>query len=316
MSSGHVINLFKRYQGNPILTAAQWPYSANTVFNAGATLLDDGETLLLVRVEDRRGISHLTAVRSHDGMTGWRIDPTPTLIPNENPGSDELYGIEDPRIVYLPEMARYSVLFTAYSESGPHVKLALTKDFVHFERIGSVLPPEDKDASLFPRRIGGMWYMIHRPVSASAGSADMWISCSPDLIHWGRHEVMLPARRGAWWDANKIGLSPPPVETPEGWLVFYHGVRVTPAGCIYRLGVALFDLDDPCRLISRGSEWIFGPEEEYEQVGDVSDVVFPCGSTVGEDGDRLRIYYGAADSSVALATGSIREILDWLRDQV
>ena len=108
----------------------------------------------------------------------------------------------------------------------------------------------------------------------------------------------------------------PPVETVEGWLVFYHGVRTTPAGCIYRLGVALFDLEDPCKLIARGNEWIFGPEQEYEQVGDVSGVVFPCGTTLCEDGDTLRVYYGAADSSVALATASIREILDWLKSQV
>lgn len=308
--------LLKRYEGNPILTADMWPYPANTVFNCGATRLENGDTLLLVRVEDRRGISHLTAARSRDGLSNWQIDEEPTLAPDESPGSDEVWGIEDPRIVYLEELNKYAICYTGYSHSGPHVKLALTRDFKEFERLGSVMPPEDKDATLLPRRIHGRWVMIHRPVSAFTGSADMWLSYSPDLIHWGCHQVMLEARRGAWWDANRIGLSPPAIETPEGWLVLYHGVRNTPSGSLYRLGAALFDLDDPARLVRRGNEWIFGPEKEYERVGDVGYVVFPCGYTIEEDGDTLRLYYGGADTSVALATGSIREILDWLSTQV
>jgi predicted GH43/DUF377 family glycosyl hydrolase len=316
MKNGYTVDLFYRYEGNPILTPAMWPYACNTVFNCGATRLPNGETLLLVRVEDRRGISHLTIARSDNGITNWRIDPQPTLLPDEGPNSDEIFGIEDPRIVYLPELGKYSITYTGYSESGPHVKLALTEDFREFEKLGCVQPPEDKDAALYPRRFDGRWVMIHRPVSLIGGRADMWLSFSPDLIHWGGHQIILHARRGAWWDAERIGLSPPPIETPEGWLILYHGVRKTPSGCIYRLGAALFDANDPTRLIRRGNEWIFGPEEEYEQVGDVADVVFPCGYTLEDDGDTIRLYYGAADSTVALAMGSIKEILRWLKTQV
>jgi len=126
---------------------------------------------------------------------------------------------------------------------------------------------------------------------------------------------MLEARKGAWWDANKIGLSSPPIETPQGWLVIYHGVKQTPAGCLYRLGLALFDLNTPERCLKRGNEWIFGPEELYEQHGDVGYVVFPCGYTLAPDGDTLNLYYGAADSSIALATGSVRAMLKWLEQQ-
>jgi predicted GH43/DUF377 family glycosyl hydrolase len=140
----------------------------------------------------------------------------------------------------------------------------------------------------------------------------MWVSYSDDLRHWGSHKVLLEAREGAWWDARKIGLSPPPIETPQGWLVIYHGVRMTGAGCLYRLGLALFDLETPERCIKRADEWVFGPEESYEIHGDVGYVVFPCGTTVDPDGDTLRVYYGGADSCVALATASIREILAWL----
>ena len=140
----------------------------------------------------------------------------------------------------------------------------------------------------------------------------MWISYSPDLRYWGRHRPMLEARRGAWWDANKIGLSPPPIETSTGWLVLYHGVRHTPSGCLYRLGLALFDLQNPEKCLMRGDSWIFGPEAKYEVQGDVDDVVFPCGYTMDADGDTLNIYYGAADCAIALARASVRSLLVWL----
>jgi predicted GH43/DUF377 family glycosyl hydrolase len=140
----------------------------------------------------------------------------------------------------------------------------------------------------------------------------MWMSFSPDLRHWGSHRLMLEARRGAWWDANKIGLSPPPIETPHGWLVIYHGVRQNAAGRLDRLGLALFDLQTPEHCLKRGQGWVFGPEVPYEQRGDVDNVVFPCGYTLAPDGDTLHLYYGAADTSIALATASVRAMLDWL----
>ena len=302
--------LFQRHRRNPILTAADWPYPIHTVFNPAATLLPDGTTLLLCRVEDSRGHSHLCAARSANGVDGWQIDPQPTMPADPENYPEELWGIEDPRITYVPELSQYAIVYTAYTRDGPGVALALTRDFQKFERYGLIMPPEDKDAALLPHRIGGNWALIHRPVSAPR--AHMWISYSPDLRHWGSHKLILEARRGAWWDANKIGLSPPPIETPQGWLVIYHGVRMTAAGCIYRLGLALFDSDQPEHLLKRGDEWVFGPEEPYEQRGDVGNVVFPCGYTIAEDGDTIRIYYGAADTSIGLATGSIKAMLAWL----
>ena len=306
------LTLFRRHKGNPILTAADWPYPANSVFNPGATLLPDGTTLLLCRVEDRRGQSHLCAARSANGVDNWQIDREATLLPDPKHVPEELWGIEDPRITYVRELKKYAIVYTAYSRAGPGVALALTEDFHRFERYGMIMSPEDKDAALLPHRVGGYWALIHRPVSYFG--AHMWISYSPDLRHWGSHRLMLEARRGGWWDANKIGLSPPPIETPQGWLVIYHGVRHTASGSIYRLGLALFDLDSPERCLMRGEEWVFGPEEAYEQRGDVDNVVFPCGTTVAPDGDTLHMYYGAADSSIALATGSIRAILHQLEE--
>ncbi len=301
--------LFIRHPGNPILSRKHWPYPVNSVFNAGAVRLENGETLLLCRVEERTGFSHLCVARSANGIDGWRIDAQPTLKANPN-HPEEIWGIEDPRITYVPELKQYAIAYTSFSRGGPGVSLALTKDFKTFERCGVIMQPEDKDAALLPRKIGGSWALIHRPVTALG--AHMWISYSPDLRHWGDHKIMLEARRGGWWDANKIGLCSPPIETEKGWLVIYHGVRQTAAGCIYRLGLALFELEKPENCLQRGDSWIFGPEAPYERAGDVSDVVFPCGQTIGADGDTIFLYYGAADECMALATGSTRACLSWL----
>jgi len=307
--------LFDRYDDNPILIPKMWPYKVNSVFNAGAIQFDN-KVLLLVRVEDMRGFSHLSKAESENGITNWTIDSQPTLFPETDKHPEEYYGIEDPRITKLREQFGYSVgyavVYTSFSKSGPLVSLAMTDDFVSFNKIGIIMPPEDKDASLFPRRFQGRWALLHRPTpSNSAIGAHIWISFSPDLIHWGDSTVVLRARQGSWWDANKIGLGPPPIETPDGWLIIYHGVKQTSAGSIYRLGLALLDLDDPRKIVKRHDEWVFGPHEDYERIGDVSDVTFPCGVVVIDD--KLLMYYGAADTTIAVATASLKDILSCIK---
>jgi beta-1,2-mannobiose phosphorylase / 1,2-beta-oligomannan phosphorylase len=305
-------DIFQRYKKNPLLTADDWPYSVNSVFNAGAVKAN-GDHLLLVRVEDRRGFSHLCAARSKDGFNKWIIDPEPTLAPSPITNPEEVWGIEDPRLTWMQDLKLWAVVYTAYSRGGPLVSIATTEDFKKFTRLGPVMPPEDKDAALFPVKFKGRYAMLHRPVSTFPGTgAHIWISFSPDLKHWGDHKVLLPAKKGGWWDANKIGLSPPPLQTSDGWLILYHGVRTTVNGSIYRLGVALLDLEDPTRVLRRSDQWIFGPQERYEREGDVDDVVFPCGWI--EQGDEIRLYYGVADSSVALATGKLSDLMEFVRN--
>ncbi len=302
--------LFHRHAGNPILTAADWPYPIHSVFNAGATRLRDGSTLLLCRVEDHRGFSHLCAARSKNGRDGWVIDKEPTFPADPERHPEELWGVEDPRITFVADLGKYVIAYTAFGKAGPGVALATTEDFRTFQRLGLVMQADDKDAALLPRRIDGNFALIHRPMTDTG--AHVWLSLSPDLSNWGSHKLILQARRGGWWDANKVGLSPPLIETSRGWLMLYHGVRQTAGGCLYRIGVALFDLENPDRLLARGDSWIFGAEAEYERFGDVGNVVFPCGYTLDGDGDGLNLYYGAADSRMALATGSVRQILEWL----
>ncbi|MEO0292734.1 MAG: glycosidase [candidate division WOR-3 bacterium] len=301
-------DLFKRYAGNPILTANEWPYSVNSVFNPGATIFN-GETYLLVRAEDHRGFSHLTLAKSKDGVTNWHIDNEPTLDYYKG-HPEEKWGLEDPRIVWLEDLEKYAIVYVSFSSVGPKVSLALTKDFQVFEKFGALLPPEDKDASLFPRKFDNRFVLIHRPIVR--GEAHIWMSFSPDLIHWGDHRVLLE-RRGGLWDSVRVGLGPQPIETPDGWLIIYHGVRTTAAGAIYRVGLALLDLDEPWKVLRRSEEWVFGPKESYEFIGDVPGVVFPTGAVINGDKDELRLYYGAADSSVCVAFASLKEILRYLK---
>jgi predicted GH43/DUF377 family glycosyl hydrolase len=301
--------LFRRFPGNPIITAAHFPRMVNAVFNPGATVLGD-KTLLLLRVEHRTGLSSLAVAISGDGLTGWEIDRARGLDADPQ-RFEEHWGVEDPRITCAD--GRYLVVYTGYSTAGPLVCMAETTDFSSWERRGVLQPPEDKDAALFPELFGGRWALVHRPAPAmSSLGAHIWVSFSPDLRHWGDSRVLLPARRGGWWDANKIGLGPPPLLTKDGWLVCYHGVRTTASGSLYRLGLALLDRDDPAKVLARGNEWVFGPREPYECYGDVGGVVFPCGWVLRDDGDTLHLYYGGADSVVCVAEASLSKLLDYL----
>jgi len=299
--------LFDRFHGNPILTPENWPYPTNAVMNPAAIKLNN-ETLLLVRVEDMRGFSHLTVARSADGFTNWQIDTQPTLEA-EYSSREEKWGLEDPRIVWLEEQKQFAITYTSFSEGGPIVSLAITKNFRTFARLGGLLPPEDKDACLMPRRFKGRFALIHRPIVR--GEAHMWISFSPDLKHWGDHRLLIRTRN-AYWDTHRVGLACQPIETSQGWLLFYHGVRITTAGAIYRLGLALLDLEEPWRVLRRSDEWVLGPRESYERIGDVGGVIFPTGATVTKETNQLNLYYGAADCAVAVATAKLSECLDYI----
>ncbi|MDX6481157.1 MAG: beta,4-mannooligosaccharide/beta,4-mannosyl-N-acetylglucosamine phosphorylase [Gaiellaceae bacterium] len=307
-----VRELFSRHPANPILTAEDWPYPVNAVFNPAAATVD-GETILLARVEDRRGISHLSVARSSDGVRNWTIDPVPFLEPD---GSvDEQWGFEDARVVWVDELRSWMITCTAYGPSGPAVYLASTEDFVSVERRGIIQHPEDKNAALFSNRIDGRWVLLHRPTThfgGGIGSGEIALSHSDDLISWGARETVLSPREGAWWDSLRIGIGPPPLRTEHGWLLLYHGVKQTVSGGIYRVGAALLDLDDPTRVLHRLPSWVLSPTAPYERVGDIPNVVFPCGLLHDEAAGELRLYYGAADTSIALATAKLSDVLDAL----
>jgi len=303
--------LFHRHPDNPILTAEDWPYPVNAVFNPASAALN-GETVLLARVEDLRGISHLTVARSRNGIDHWSIDTQPLLAPASDVASEE-WGFEDPRVVWVAELGRWVITCTAYGPAGPAVFLATSEDFTTIERHGIVRQPEDKNAALLPHRIDGRWVMLHRPKTQFGGArGEILLSRSPDLVSWSAPEQVLQPRDGAWWDSLRIGMGPPPLQTEHGWLLIYHGVKETVSGELYRVGVALLDLDEPTRVLRRLPSWILGPLAPYERTGDVPNVVFPCGLIHDPADGELRLYYGAADSSICVATAQLDDLLDAL----
>ncbi|MBW2645406.1 MAG: glycoside hydrolase family 130 protein [Deltaproteobacteria bacterium] len=298
--------LVKRYEKNPIITHEDIPIPCNTVFNAATARYKD-EYILLLRVEALEGNSFFALARSEDGFN-FNIEQAPVMKPaQDSPFSIyEKRGVEDPRITKIDDT--YYILYTAYSRHGPRLGLAKTVDFKTFERIALISQPENKDGVLFPRKIKDRFVRFDRPATFS-GTADMWISYSEDLIHWGDSRVIMETRPG-FWDANKIGAGAPPIETDKGWLEIYHGVKRTSGGNIYRLGCAIFDLDDPSRLIGRSRIPVLTPKEYYERTGDVPNVIFTCGVIPEPETGEVKIYYGAGDTCICVATARLDDLLE------
>jgi beta-1,2-mannobiose phosphorylase / 1,2-beta-oligomannan phosphorylase len=253
------------------------------------------------RVRYLSSLSHLRAARSRDGRR-FSTDEAPLLV--GRPGGEE-WGLEDPRMVRIE--GRLCLSYTAVSPNGAAVALAAGADIRRLERIGTVLPPPNKDAALFPERIGGLYWMLHRPYPDGIGEPDIWIASSPDLAHWGNHSRLLGAAEGGAWESMKIGAGAPPLRTRSGWLLLYHGVDARER---YSVGAALLDARDPRRVIARSREPLMEAERDYERKGFFGGAVFPCGAYI--DGDDLTIYYGAADRCVCGAFIPLEALLSRL----
>lgn len=244
-------------------------------------------------------LSHLRLVYSDDGKNFRE----PTHIPSEifGQGALETYGIEDCRVSFINN--EYCLTFTQVSENGVGVGLMRTKDWVHFEREGMILPPHNKDCALFEEKIDGKYYCLHRPSGKDLGGNFIWQASSFDMLHWGGHKCVMKTRPGMW-DCARIGAGAAPIKTEAGWLEIYHGADFNNRYC---LGAVLFDLNDPSIVLARSVEPIFEPVQEYETNGFFGNVVFTNGHLV--DGDNIHMYYGASDEVICGATLSISEIL-------
>ncbi len=295
--------LFERCKDNPIITVDDLPVPASAVYNPGAAMYGD-QVVLLLRVEDRVGFSSIYRARSDDGVGGWQVDPEPFLAYGEEDHPYEELGCEDARVTYMAEDGRYYICYVAYSGMGPAPGLAYTDDFEKVERVGLILSPTNKDAVMFPRRIGDHYTVLHRP---EAGGEHIWSARSPDLYHWGMPHCVLVQRGGPSWDGVKVGAGPPPIETKDGWLLIYHGVKQFGSSMVYRVGLALLELEPPHQVIARSPGWVFGAQEHYELSGVMPNVVFPSGAIVR--GDEVWMYYGAADTCVCLATARMEDLL-------
>ncbi len=298
-------DVIHRWEGNPIISLEDIPFSCNTVFNAAA-VMHQGQHLLLIRVEDKRGRSIFALARSDDGYR-FVVDPEPVMKVSESEpfATYEACGIEDPRIT--PMDGTYYVMYTAYSHYGPRLALAKTDDFHNFERIALISEPVNKDRALFPKKIRGRYARFDRPSVGSSGN--IWISYSEDLINWGGSEVVMTTRSDLW-DCSRIGASAPPIETDKGWLEIYHGVKEAAAGPIYRLGVVMLDLENPTIVLGRAAIPILVPREYYERVGDIGNVVFSCGAILDERTREVKVYYGAADTCICVGTAKVDALME------
>lgn len=286
--------IVKRYDKNPIISRKDVPFACSYIFNTGAVKSD--KYYLLLRIQDLRLRSHLALATSNDGIN-FNMPNNYIFSSSPNEPLDNK-GVEDPRITKIN--GKYYVTYTAYSNSGASVGLAETDNFKKFKRLGIILPPENKDAVLLPEKINNEYILYHRP----SRTKSIWACSSPDLMHWGKHkEVLKPDLHS--WDNEKVGAGAVPIKTEKGWLHIYHG---TSRG-VYRLGVALFDLENPLKLIRRSKNYILAPEKDYEMVGGVPNVVFTCGA-IAEDNGEVKIYYGAADTSICLATAKLKDLIE------
>lgn len=246
--------------------------------------------------------SHLRVIPSADGRTAGPEGAH--LIPSSR---EEEYGLEDPRITRIDD--RYWITYVCVSRHGAATALASTKDFTSFERHGVIFCPENKDVVIFPERIGGQYFAIHRPTAAHPFCRpEMWIARSTDLFHWGHH---VPLAGGeAEWESDRVGSGAPPLRTERGWLVFYHASRTSlQPGRVgtYCGGAMLLDLENPRRVVARSRRPILRPESPFELEGFVPDVVFP--TAVIETGDRLQVFFGAADTSIGVVEISRASLL-------
>ncbi|MDP3920672.1 MAG: glycoside hydrolase family 130 protein [Candidatus Omnitrophota bacterium] len=297
-------NLITRYDGNPILTKKDIPYRVETVHNAGVVKV--GETyVMLFRSHLRTGRSIIGLAESEDGFK-FNVQPEPFMVPAPKGifREYEEYGVEDPRITFLE--GKYFITYSAYSRHGVRIGLAASEDFKSVERIAFITQVDHRNVVLFPEKIKGRYVRLDRPHS-EINPWSIWISYSQDLKYWGESQAVMQPEK-YHWDEMKIGPGAPPIKTEKGWLSIYHGVFPTMAGCVYRLGVALHDLQDPSKVLGIGDSWILQPEDPWEVTGYVPNVVFSCGAVPEPDG-TVKIYWGGADSVMCVGTASLDDLV-------
>lgn len=295
-----------RYSNNPVITRDATPTS-NSVFNSAVVPYKDGFAGVF-RADDRRRYMQLHAGFSKDGIN-WQLEPEPINFIAECPSAGSFTQGYDPRVVWLED--RYYVIW-CNCMNGPTIGIGYTYDFKEFHQLPSAFPPFNRNGVLFPRRINGKYAMLNRPSdNGHTPFGDIFYCESPDMHHWGYHRHVMSSTDG--WQATKIGAGPIPIETSEGWLLFYHGVLTSCNGFVYSFGAALLDLDEPWKVIARSKSYLIAPREIYECVGDVPNVTFPCAALCDAPSGRITLYYGCADSVTGMAFCYADEVIDFVK---
>ncbi len=301
MSSKFKHDVVNRWAGNPIITQDNLPFTTTNIYSAAA-VEKDGEYILLVTVEDLEGKTFIHLARSDDGYN-FDVAGDPFLSPSQ----DEKYrlfeerGVREARVTFME--GKYYIVYMGTGFHGFVLCLAVTEDFNNVERLGVISEPETKAGALFPCKFNGKYARLERPKEGDR----IWISYSHDLLTWGESdEVISP--RGGFWDSGLIGCAFPPMEIEEGWLLGYYAIKNKPSGPIWRIGAAILDRDDPCRVTARSNIPIISPREDYERIGDMNNVVFSSGAILEKTGE-LKIYYAAADNCLCVGTAKLSEVV-------
>jgi beta-1,4-mannooligosaccharide/beta-1,4-mannosyl-N-acetylglucosamine phosphorylase len=295
-----------RYRSNPIIPRDLIP-SSNSIFNS-AVVPFQGKFAGVFRCDNKKREMNLHRGASANGID-WRLDDAPIDWTFTDPEHSRFEHRYDPRVVWLED--RYYVTW-CNGYHGPTIGIGYTFDFETFCFLENALLPFNRNGVLFPRRIKDRYCMLSRPSdNGHTPFGDIFISQSPDLVHWGQHRFVMGVKGG--WQSTKIGAGPVPIETSEGWLLFYHGVLTSCNGFVYSFGAALLDLDQPWKVVARGEPYLLSPQRDYECVGDVPNVAFPCAALYDPPTGRIAIYYGGADTVTALAFARLDEVLDFVK---
>lgn len=297
-----------RYSRNPVLDWNPIPRAAR-IFNS-AVLPKDGGFVGVFRADQKNGRATLFHGKSKDALT-WEIGPDPIEWVDEQGKAKPTSYAYDPRLVQIE--GTYYIVWCD-DMRGASIGLGRTKDFTTFVRMPNPLMPFNRNGVLFPRKVNGKYLLLSRPSdSGHTPFGDIFLSESPDLIHWGNHRFVMGRGGQGWWQGVKIGAGPIPIETTEGWLLFYHGVSTTCNGFVYSFGAAILDINDPGKVLFRTRDYLLTPEKPYETTGFVQNVVFPCANLFDAETGRIAIYYGAADTCTAVAFAQVDELIAYIK---
>jgi beta-1,4-mannooligosaccharide/beta-1,4-mannosyl-N-acetylglucosamine phosphorylase len=296
-----------RYSQNPIIPGNLNPTS-NSIFNSAVVPFKEYYSGVF-RCDDRKRDMRIHKGESPNGIH-WRIDPEPIRFIGADPEVARIEYRYDPRVCWIED--RY-YLSWCNGYHGPTIGLGFTYDFETFYQMENALLPYNRNGVLFPRKINGKYAMLSRPSDRGhTPFGDIFYSESPDMVYWGCHRFVMQPKGG--WQSTKIGAGPTPIETREGWLLFYHGVLTSCNGFEYAFGAALLDLDRPWKVLYRTAPYLLSPHELYERTGDTPNVCFPCAALVDAPTSRAAIYYGAADTVTCLAFCQVDEVIRFIKD--
>jgi beta-1,4-mannooligosaccharide/beta-1,4-mannosyl-N-acetylglucosamine phosphorylase len=299
-----------RYRKNPIIGWNPIPDGARA-FNS-AVIPYEGAFVGVFRIDHRNGRPQLHFGKSQDAIH-WELNPEDIHWVDQNGNPAPTSYAYDPRLLKI-EDAYYITWCDDFP--GASIGMGMTRDFTTFTRLENPTMPFNRNGVLFPRKINGLYAMFSRPSdSGHTPFGDIILSYSPDLTFWGKHRQVMGRGGKNWWETTKIGAGPVPIETTEGWLLFYHGVTTTCNGFVYSMGAALLDLNEPSKVLYRTRDYLLTPEKEYETVGFVPNVAFPCAALFDADTGRIAIYYGAADTYTAIAFTQVDELIAFIKSK-